>query len=517
MISQFRCNPQYWITIAIIAITTALSSAAPSQLRGVTDNTVAVVGPTSTTRSLRKHDTNTILCRVATFGTMYYDELSNSTSTQEQTTCLPIVDHVELEYEFSISLPDDIMEQHVQEIEMGTLLVSILDAVIRNDQLVLGARPEYTVITNTTGYRQLLHRHLQVKPTMTVAVVCISTTDASPKNTKSEIQSTLFSSTGINFVNQYKKVSFGKLQWTLADAGVVEIQVPKSVSSFASSADLISAAQQQIKSIYQITDVSSLADKVIMCLPPGTGNWAASAGVNHWRAQFNNDWCMSLTGTMHELGHTMGLLHARANGVEYADRTGYMGSGYTSSTFPRKAFNGFNSWKFGWYSDHHFTIYPTVDGNKLVKIASFVDYDVMAPDEYAIVNVNDQFYLQYNTNTGFNVDTEQKQNQVTVTEALGSGTDSRAGLDVGGTIYMVTNYNGSGQTLMIEACATMTGSNGASIMEVSIGMGESMCGTNTPPPVTAPDVNPPSTGSDSRSSFLKWLESILSRLRSRGN
>jgi Gametolysin peptidase M11 len=483
----------------------------------------------------RRLDTDgiSVMCRVTTFDTMYYNEMHNSSSTQEQTTCLPIVEDKELELEFPITLPAVVMEQYSQEIQMGTLLVLISDAAIYDGQLLLGLLPQYTVMKDTSRYRHLLHRHLQVKPQMTVAVVRISTSDSSPKNSKAQLQSTLFSSTGINFMNQYKAVSFGKLQWSLAPAGIIEVKVNSPVSSFATGAALVNAAQTQLKTSYQIADVSSLADKVLMCLPPGTGTWAASAGVNHWRAQFNNDWCTSLSGTMHELGHTMGLLHAKADGVEYADRSGYMGSGYTSSTFPRKGFNGYNSWKFGWYSDRHYAVYPLTDGNKLVKMASFVDYSLANSGEYVVVNVNDQYYLQYNTMTGFNVETEQKQNQVTVTESQSSGTNSLAGLSVGGSTFTISNYQSSGKTLTILACKTSTGANGASIMEISISMGNSMCsGTAvtdplpTPRPVaprapTRTPVAPPApTPGDvvlfsgpRRSAFLTWLATLLGQNR----
>jgi Gametolysin peptidase M11 len=468
----------------------SLSLAHPSQLRGS-------VIPSSIFKQLKPEDKPTVLCRVATFGTMLVDDVHGTSYTEENTFCLPIVDKVELDVEFPITLPDEIRVKHEVEIEMGTLLVSVSEAMIFEQQLVLGFETQYTVIPDSTIHRHLLNRHLQVKPVMTIAVVRVSTTDSSPTASRNDLQSTLFSPSGVNFVNQYKAVSFGKLQFELAPAGVLEVQVSSPVSSFASSSDLVTAAQEQIKSTYQITDVSTLADKVLMCLPPGTGNWAASAGVNHWRAQFNNDWCTSLSGTMHELGHTMGLLHARDNGVEYADRTGYMGSGYPSSTFPKKAFNGYNSWKFGWYSDRHFTIHPDLEGGKIVKIASFVDYNLASTDEYAVVSVSDQFFLQFNEQKGFNIETEQKQNQVTVTESTTTGTDSRAGLDVGLPAFTVANFNGSGQTMSIEACRRSLGRNGASVMEVSISMGQSLCAAAIPTasPVTVSPTASPVTAS----------------------
>jgi hypothetical protein len=459
---------QLLATFCLALLVPSSSAAATSNLRGADLESPVVV------RHLNDFDVS-VLCRVVTFGTMFFDATSQSSSTEDLTVCLPIVDDVELELEFPIDLPDDITEQYEQEIHGGTLMVSISDAIISEKKLVLGLQPQFTVITNTTRYRHLLERHLQVKPEMTVAVVRVSTTDSSPRNTARQLRTNLFDSNGINFVTQYKAISFGKLQWSLAPAGVIEVKVPQSISSFSSYLDLVEAAQDLAKAKLKVSEITSIADKVLFCLPPGTGNWAASAGVNHWRAQFNNDWCTSLSGTMHELGHTMGLLHARANGVDYADRSGYMGSGYTDETYPQKAFNGYNNWQFGWYSDKDVTLFPLQVGNRLVKIASFVDYELAAKGEFVLVNISNKYFLQYNTDIGFNIDTEQKQNQVTVTEALSTGTDSRAGISVGGTRFTVSNFLSSGKTLIVEACKTMQGSNGAFIMQVSIGIGKSLC------------------------------------------
>ena len=453
-----------------------------------------------------------VLCRVVTLDTMYYNETSNTTYADEQVTCLPVVNNIELEeLEFPINLPTSILTQYPREIEMGYLLVEISDASIVNDELLTDEQSQFNVVNATQHNRHLLSRHLQIKSTMTVAVIRVSTSNAQPTKTASQIQSTLFNANGINFMTQYNAISFGKLKWTLASAGVIDIKLPNTVASYGSATNLVTAAQKLVKSKYQISEVSALADKIIVCVPPGTGNWAASAGVNHWRAQFNNEWCTSLSGTMHELGHTMGLLHAQANGVEYADRSGYMGSGYTSSTFPRKSFEGYNSWKFGWYSDRHFVVYPKTDGNRLVKLASFVDYKKTATDEFVVVNINDQYYLMYNTKKGFNIDTEQKQNQVTVTEGLSTGTNSLAGLSVGGTKFTVSNYQGTGKTLIVEACKTMTGSNGASIMQISIGLGKSVCGSTNSRVYEEPNTS----NSGSRSAFLRWVDLVKNRLQAR--
>ena len=46
------------------------------------------------------------------------------------------------------------------------------------------------------------------------------------------------------------------------------------------------------------------------------------------RAVFNDLWAVSLSGTMHELGHTLSLLHSGEGDSKYGDQTGYMVSGF---------------------------------------------------------------------------------------------------------------------------------------------------------------------------------------------
>jgi Gametolysin peptidase M11 len=226
---------------------------------------------------------------------------------------------------------------------------------------------------------------------------------------------------------------------------------------------------------------------------------------------------------MHELGHTLGLRHAAADGIDYADRSGYMGSGYTDNTWPRKCFNGYNSWKLGWYASRHGTVNPLSDGNRLVKLATFVDAATAASDEYVVLNIADQFYLVYNLARDFNVDTEQKKNQVTITQPTVNGTNSLAGLSAGSE-YVVPNFGGSGRTLVIAACrsaASGVGGGGSEVMVLSIALDQSQCAndsnsSNSSNSSTAvqspPSATPPSPSTTSTvTSVWQLLHHVLTR------
>ena len=152
------------------------------------------------------------------------------------------------------------------------------------------------------------------------------------------------------FPLQYRKCSFGKLQWELAEAGVIDVQLDQPVADFGTgSSKILDAAQAKVIQMLKVDQITSLADRIMFCAPPGTGDWVAAAGLNHWRAQFNDAWCRSMTATMHELGHMIGLMHANKNGVTYGDTTGIMSKSYRNFDGPLRCFDGSANHILGWY------------------------------------------------------------------------------------------------------------------------------------------------------------------------
>ena len=57
----------------------------------------------------------------------------------------------------------------------------------------------------------------------------------------------------------------------------------------------------------------------------------------------------------------------------------------------------------------------------------------------------------------------------------------------------------------------MTGSNGASIMQISIGLGKSVCGSTNSRVYEEPNTS----NSGSRSAFLRWVDLVKNRLQAR--
>jgi hypothetical protein len=156
-----------------------------------------------------------------------------------------------------------------------------------------------------------------------------------------------------------------------------------------------------------------------------------------------------------------------------------MSAGNRAVDWPKKCFNGLQHWQLGWYADRRRTFIARFDTGYLVKIAAFVDYDLANIDEPVLVNIeslgtNENFVLQYNRASKFNVDTEEKKDEVTITAPGIGGTDGLAGLKAAER-YTIPNFNKSGSNLIVQACKVAKGSKGADIMYVSIAFNLSLC------------------------------------------
>lgn len=162
------------------------------------------------------------------------------------------------------------------------------------------------------------------KGTRSVKVIRVSVLDSQVTATAQELEQTLFGGTGVSFVSQYDACSFGQLNWIpspstnlgLTESPVIDVQLDNPAWSYDSPSAVVSEAQIVLKETFHLDSAADLADNVMFCLPPGIGfpsggnetsgvknkdNWAASAGVNYFRSTYNNEWCTSLTATMHEL------------------------------------------------------------------------------------------------------------------------------------------------------------------------------------------------------------------------
>ena len=160
----------------------------------------------------------------------------------------------------------------------------------------------------------------------------------------------------------------------------------------------------------------------------------------------------NLFGTLskHEMGHNLGLMHFGEGNDSYGDESGVMGYSYSGHEGPKMCFNPAKSWQLGWYDDQCVEIYPQ-NQPWTGKLAGVANYNPNAQDESVILKLEDasnDWFIGYNLATGFNSQTQQAQNKVTVVQESPDDNFPSykistlvAELDVGDT-YTIKNYYG---------------------------------------------------------------------------
>jgi Gametolysin peptidase M11 len=387
------------------------------------------------------------------------------------------------------NIPKDFLVKYREVLETGKLYIKInplplCDTTLSKTSIVLSVQPNSTITktvpitirqspveislnsTNTPAYLTNATTsntssevyNPNTMGTKTIAIIRISTLDSVPTYNAIEIYLGLFGIINVSVAQQFSECSFGQLTWKLAENGIIDILLNTSMSNFQYGSDVINAVEEQLiqngtSILGPVSTLESLADKVILMVPPGTGDWVANSGVNFWRAQFNDKWTLSLSAMMHELGHTLGLSHSNEQSMEYGDSTGYMSAAYSSPVWPRKCFNSAHNYQLQWYQKRHRNITTTnlIERSYLINLATFVDYNITEKNEPVIVNVADVLYLQYNRAKLFNIDTEEMKDMITIVSGDGiyegrPGTSLLGGLSIGIRFEMYLHFNHTAKT-----------------------------------------------------------------------
>jgi hypothetical protein len=89
-----------------------------------------------------------------------------------------------------------------------------------------------------------------------------------------------------------------------------------------------------------------------------------------------------------------------------------------SATAPQKCFNGAQHKEFSWFEDHILRFNPAVDGNKMIKLASFVDVRKAgtANVEPVIIELGD-YNIQWNQGKQYNKGAGMKDRIIVVTNS----------------------------------------------------------------------------------------------------
>jgi hypothetical protein len=302
-----------------------------------------------------------------------------------------------------------------------------------------------------------------------VLFLIITTNDSTPSLSADEFHKLIFEDE-VSLHKQYAACSFGKLNLVPSEYGILDLYLNTSAEG-ATPISLVSMANEALRERLGIAKTSDASDLL--------------------RSVYNDLWGGYTSSLLHEVGHGLGLAHANENGSDYSDYTSYMSAGHKKTNWPAKSFNAKNHWDLGWYEDRSVSVDP-IEAPQILKIAAFVDYDKTQQGEYVIAEVGiGNLYMQYNRAKGFNRDTEEKADMLTISTKTDEGTDLVAGLDLDSNTYLVAGFEGSDQDILIEVCHVGVG-NGADqpdYMIVSVGIGPSLCGQEYTPSIPSPTVS----------------------------
>ena len=401
-----------------------------------------------------------MVCRVTIESTRMADGSDVST-----TMCIPVENGTEADHLVPIELPESITWDNEATINEGRLVIQLSNSTVTENNVTVSESTDITILSSEEALshyddenehqRVLGERALAATGRKTIAIVRVSAGGAPNRYTALQLRRFWFGKNN-SFKKQVADCSHGALMWSLK--GVYDVNLGQSVKSYSTKDSMQTAIETKLKSMVG-TDLSKVADKIVFCYPQNSpGSWIASASFNFIRATFNDVWCSSLSAQLHEIGHTIGLLHASKGGDDYGDTSGMMGYSDGGSGAPKKCYNAVHNWQLGWYQGRR----ESVTGNKIIRLASFVDYDKAASNERVVVQVKGKYYLQYNSVKSFNYQSDLFRNQVTVTGILSNGNSvSLAGLSVG----QVFNDG----NVKIKVCSSQTGNAGQDVMIVSIG------------------------------------------------
>jgi hypothetical protein len=415
-----------------------------------------------TTTSSSDYPSNFVVCRITMDATLYQNTSDASLYTSEQTSCIPVIDQVEEPHTFTVDLPEWITNDYMAEIQRGSLHVAVSSATLNvpTGTLVLNRSSSFTILPDSysnnipRGQTRRLVDYTNAHGTKRYAMVRISTADSEPSFSAAYLRNRMTSPVS-SMAMQFRECSLGQTDWTLTN--VYDIALPNDLAFYDKNpARMRGAVVDLIQTDYQVRNFpSDIADHVLFCFPPGTGEWIANAATGHWRSQYNNRWCLSLSALVHELGHNQGLNHAGESGAAYGDSTSYMGSVVWSEETPKKCFNAAQHHTLGWYADWTLRLNPLTDDGVRVKVAAFVDANKAEDDEPVLLNFDETYYGQYNRAADFNIGTQKYKDEFVLIDGSEPGkTSLLAHLSVGES-YDILNYLNTGRSIRIKVCESL--------------------------------------------------------------
>jgi len=191
--------------------------------------------------------------------------------------------------------------------------------------------------------------------TKNLLAIIVQANDASIGTTEEELSDIVFGTDGaeVSVKSQFEDCSYNEMNITTAETqgpinnGVVTVNLDQNIKGV-SSYSLLSVINEQAQDDWEFD--ANLYDHILYCLPKGTtyagsSSWVGYGYIPGVQTVYNgDDSCTSLSLTMHEIGHNLGLSHSNEGGNTYGDTSGYMGKSKKGSSGPKRCFNAAKNW-----------------------------------------------------------------------------------------------------------------------------------------------------------------------------
>jgi hypothetical protein len=272
-----------WITLQLLEATGQLDT----KLRGTKTRQEPLQAP--------------LLCRIIAVDVTYNKD---NIFAQERNIlgyeCCPFEEGIESDKCYEIGITDALAEQHAKDLTHGNLVVSI-----QGGQVVEGyvTFPENAVMEVSSAPQSAYSppRRLITTGTKTLLVVRVSSNDSEVGFSTAELKDLTFNDSDVSTKSQMNNCSFGQLLLEPAYGGILDVDINMNTTGNVRSL-VVAAATEAARQKLGIERLYQAADLILLCIPPGTGGWAAVAGTNHWLSVYNDKICGYLSVTMHEIG-----------------------------------------------------------------------------------------------------------------------------------------------------------------------------------------------------------------------
>jgi len=288
--------------------------------------------------------------------------------------------------------------------------------------------PEGTLVEFSTGFgTSQVDTVDTIKKTI---VVHVTATQSETTTSVDELRKNVFGGEDdqYNLKSQMEGCSYNRVKIEKAigpniNDGVVEIDIQTTEDQLSDYGQLQTLSLNALETLFDTSDLKSVADLILICQPPGSDGWSAYAYFNSPLSFYNDEKCNYPSLQMHEVGHNFNLGHSSQSLYTYGDESGTMGESifYDEDESQLRCFNAAKSWQLGWFGENSLNL-DLVDTDwegKLVGTGNFQASN--DAEKNVLLKIAESHYIQFNYAGGFHASTEEFINRVAIVKQTNDG------------------------------------------------------------------------------------------------